>query len=238
MSKVFLRAAWNNLVMANYEVAPSLLKPYLPKGTELDLFEGKCYVSLVAFMFNNTRVLGMKIPFHVNFEEVNLRFYVTRKVNGECRRGVVFIKEIVSKSAISFVANTLYNENYETMKTAYYHSTEADNKRHTYLWGKNKANLNSISFLTSEKKNPLQKGSKEEFITEHYWGYAGNEKETTEYEVQHPSWNILEYKSHTIDCDFSKVYGPEWAFLNNQKPSSVFMAEGSDIVVCKGKTIV
>jgi len=238
MSKVFLRAAWNNLVMANYEVAPSLLKPYLPKGTELDLFEGKCYVSLVAFMFNNTRVLGMKIPFHVNFEEVNLRFYVTRKVNGECRRGVVFIKEIVSKSAISFVANTLYNENYETMKTAYYHSTEADNKRHTYLWGKDKANLNSISFLTSEKKNPLQKGSKEEFITEHYWGYAGNEKETTEYEVQHPSWNILEYKSHSIDCDFAEVYGAEWTFLNNQKPSSVFMAEGSDIVVCKGKTIV
>lgn len=238
MPKVFLKAAWNNLVMANYEVDPTILAPYLPKHTELDLFEGKCYVSLVAFMFNNTKVLGMKIPFHVNFEEVNLRFYVKHNANGEIRRGVVFIKEIVSKPAISFVANTLYNENYETMKTAYYYSSEDENKRHTYLWGKDKSNLNSISFLTSDNKLPLQKGSKEEFITEHYWGYAGNEKEATEYEVQHPSWNIMEYKSHTIDCDFGEVYGAEWAFLNNQKPSSVFMAEGSDIVVCKGKTIV
>ncbi len=238
MPKVFLKAAWNNLVMANYEVDPAILAPYLPKHTELDLFEGKCYVSLVAFMFNNTKVLGMKIPFHVNFEEVNLRFYVKHNANGENRRGVVFIKEIVSKPAISFIANTLYNENYETMKTAYYHSTENDNTRYTYLWGKDKSNLNSISFLTSEKKNPLQKGSKEEFITEHYWGYAGDENETTEYAVQHPSWNILEYIDHAIDCDFSEVYGAEWAFLKNQKPSSVFMAEGSDIVVCKGKTIV
>lgn len=238
MSKVFLKAEWNNLIMANYEVEPSVLQPYLPKHTELDLFEGKCYVSLVAFMFNNTKVLGIKIPFHVDFEEVNLRFYVKRIVNGECRRGVVFIKEIVSKPAISFVANALYNENYETMQTAHYHSSENTDTRYTYLWGKNKSNLNSISFLTNGNKSPLQKGSKEEFITEHYWGYAGNENETTEYEVQHPAWNILEYKDHSIDCDFSEVYGTEWAFLNNQKPSSVFMAEGSDIVVCKGKTIV
>lgn len=238
MSKVFLTAAWNDLIMANYEVDPAILIPYLPKHTELDFFEGKGYVSLIGFMFNNTKVLGFKIPFHVNFEEVNLRFYVKHNVNGESRRGVVFIKEIVSKPAISFFANTIYNENYETMNTAYYNSTEAENKRHTYLWGKDKSNLNSISFLTSGKKFPLQKGSKEEFITEHYWGYSGDNKKTTEYAVQHPAWNILEYIDHSIDCDFSDVYGPEWSFLQNQKPSSVFMAEGSDIVICKGKKII
>ena len=35
-----------------------------------------CYVSLVGFMFKNTRLLNIPIPFHTDFEEVNLRFYV------------------------------------------------------------------------------------------------------------------------------------------------------------------
>src|SRR3989344_5216660 len=119
---VFLKAEWNNLIMANYEVPQEILLPYLPKYTELDLFEGKCYVSLVGFLFENTKMLGMKIPFHINFEEINLRFYVKYKSGKEWRRGVVFIKEIVSKPAITFVANTLYNEKYVTLSTAYYKS--------------------------------------------------------------------------------------------------------------------
>src|SRR5450432_2463378 len=105
MSFVFLKAEWNNLIMASYTIEPALLKPYLPRYTELDFYNGNTYVSLVGFMFNNTRIPGMKIPFHVNFEEVNLRFYVRYKDNGEWKRGVVFIKEIVPKLAISYVAN-------------------------------------------------------------------------------------------------------------------------------------
>ena len=114
-NKSFLKAKWRKLVMVNYEVNPEILEKYVPNGTELDFFEGKCYVSLVGFMFLNTRLLGVKIPFHSNFEEVNLRFYVKREVEGEVKRGVVFIKEIVPKPAITFVANTIYKEKYETL---------------------------------------------------------------------------------------------------------------------------
>lgn len=236
-NKVFLKAEWNNLLMANYEVSPQLLSALVPKQTELDFFEDKCYVSLVAFMFNNTKVLGLKIPFHVNFEEINLRFYVKRKINNENERGVVFIKEIVSKPAITFVANVLYNENYDTMHTAHEFSKVDGNKKIAYKWGRKQNNLNEFSFVTSGKKSSLIPGSMEEFITEHYWGYAANGDETTEYEVAHPQWNILEHKEHFINCNFASVYGKEWEFLNTQKPSSVFMAEGSEIIVYKGKTI-
>ena len=91
----FLKAEWRKLVMANYTVPEELLLPYLPAKTVLDTWNGQYYVSLVGFMFVNTRMLGVKVPFHVDFEEVNLRFYVKYNDNGTWKRGVVFIKEIV-----------------------------------------------------------------------------------------------------------------------------------------------
>ena len=94
----FLKAEWRNLIIINYEVKPEILKKHVPFGTELDLYKGKCYLSLVGFLFLNTKVLGIKIPYHINFAEVSLRFYVKRLENNEWKRGVVFMKEIVPKN--------------------------------------------------------------------------------------------------------------------------------------------
>lgn len=88
--KKFLAARWQDLIMANYEVDPELLASRVPPGTELDLNGGRCFVSLVGFMFLGTRVMGVPVPFHINFEEVNLRFYVTRETRDEIRRGICF----------------------------------------------------------------------------------------------------------------------------------------------------
>jgi uncharacterized protein len=65
---VFLTAEWLNLVMLNYAVDPVLLRGLVPAGTELDLFEGQSYVSLIGFEFNRTRLAGIAIPFHGAFE--------------------------------------------------------------------------------------------------------------------------------------------------------------------------
>jgi uncharacterized protein YqjF (DUF2071 family) len=132
----FLKAEWINLTMANYVVDPALLSAYLPAYTEIDLWNNRCYVSLVGFMFVNTRVLGVKIPFHINFEEVNLRFYVRHQSKGEWKRGVVFIKEIVPRSALTFIANTLYHENYETMPMRHVWEKTIDKLRIAYIWKK------------------------------------------------------------------------------------------------------
>ena len=114
MSKPFLTASWINLLMANFTLDPAILKPYVPAFTELDDWNGNYYVSLVGFLFADTKVFGLKFPYHTNFEEVNLRFYVRHKENNEWKRGVVFIKEIVPRSLITLIANTLYGEHYET----------------------------------------------------------------------------------------------------------------------------
>jgi uncharacterized protein len=233
--KTFLQAEWRKLAMANYEVDPKVLAPYLPCKTELDFWNNTCYASLVGFMFLNTKMLGVKIPFHINFEEVNLRFYVRYNDNGEWKRGVVFIKEIVPKPALTLVANTLYNENYETMPMR--HTWEDNNSLDVeYGWKKN--TWNSFRVSAEKTATPIDAGSEAEFITEHYWGYTKlGATKTAEYGVEHPRWDAYKVNEYQINVDFAGVYGSDFGFLKNEKPLSVFLAEGSEILVKAGRKI-
>lgn len=227
----FLTANWNNLALINYEINPKILDKYLPKGTEIDLWNNKCYVSLVGFMFNDTKVLGLKIPFHTNFEEVNIRFYVKRFENGEWKRGVVFIKEIVPKTAVTFIANTLYKEHYQTNKMRHAVTENSSSKTFSYQW-KNDNQWNSIQLVTKLDQSAIELNSEAEFITEHYFGYTKYDENTTfEYEVTHPRWKQFEIINYKIDVDFENNYGKDFAFLNESKPVSVFLAKGSKITV-------
>ncbi len=233
----FLNAEWRKLAIANYAIDQKVLSKYVPPGTELDIWENKCFVSLVGFMFLNTKLLGVKIPFHVHFEEVNLRFYVRRFENGSWKRGVVFIKEIVPKPALTFVANTLYNEHYETLPM--HHEWEQGDTDRTvqYQWKKDNQ-WHSFKVTADLESSEIGEGSETEFITEHYWGYAKvNEKTTNEYEVTHPKWRQYQVTNFEIAVDFGAVYGSDFECLNRMKPKSVMLAEGSEITVESKRTI-
>lgn len=233
----FLTAEWKKLVMANYQVEKDVLLPYLPVGTELDIWNDKCYVSLIGFLFQNVRLLGIKVPFHTNFEEVNLRFYVRYQDAGVWKRGVVFIKEIVPKFALSLVANTIYNEHYQTMPMKHSWEETAEDLFVAYSW-KAKGFWQSLRVTAEKELSEIGTASETEFITEHYWGYARfNDRVTNEYEVKHPKWEQYLVKSYEIDVDFGLTYGDNFSFLNQIPPSSVFLAEGSEISVEK-KTII
>ncbi|MFM9903147.1 MAG: YqjF family protein [Pyrinomonadaceae bacterium] len=231
--KKFLTAHWQDLIMANYEVDPTLLAGRVPRGTELDLENGKCFVSLVGFMFLDTRVLGIPIPFHINFEEVNLRYYVKREAEGEVRRAVCFIKEIVPRFAIATVARLMYGEPYECWRMAHERAKTAV----SYSWSKGDCHA-SLSVEIDESVGVPADGSHGEFIIEHYWGYTerGGGR-VDEYKVEHPKWELFSVKDERIDVDFGRVYGEEFAFLTGQKPYSILLAKGSEVSVYKGKQI-
>ena len=236
--KVFLTAEWRNLAMLNYEIAPVLLEPFIPLGTELDLSQGKTFVSLVGFMFQNARVYGLPIPFHRNFEEVNLRFYVRRKAPDGWRRGVVFIKELVPRRAIAFVARKLYNENYFALPMA--HQMEASPtqpaaiKSATYSW-RFDGSENSMRLTTCGSAQPLIEGSEQAFITEHYWGYTmQRDGSTLEYRVEHPRWRVWETQVAELHCNAAKLYGETFRDSLSQPPASAFLAEGSAVKVYGG----
>ncbi|WP_293786428.1 DUF2071 domain-containing protein [uncultured Pedobacter sp.] len=231
---VFLTAEWRKLALAQYAVDEKILLKYLPPHTELDTWNGKYYVSLVGFMFTNVKLQGFSIPFHTNFEEVNLRFYVRYKDVKEWKRGVVFIKEIVPLPAITFVANTVYKENYQTLPMKHVWITQENQLEVDYLW-KNKT-WNNFQIIADAQAEEISAGSEEEFITEHYWGYTDiGFNKTSEYGVEHPRWQTYPVKSYKINVDFGINYGNDFAFLNRAQPDSVFLAEGSPIRVLKGK---
>lgn len=233
----FLKADWENLILINYEIDPNILSSYLPNGTLLDFHEDKCYISLVGFLFKNTKLLGLKIPFHVNFEEVNLRFYVKRKEGDNWKRGVVFIKEFVPKWALSFVANKVYKEHYETVHMNHQIIELPNELKVNYNW-KMKNQWNDIQVIAEKDSNSVKSGSIAEFITEHYWGYAKvNDRQTNEYEVTHPKWVHHNLKSYNINVNFENNYGKEFAFLTSLKPNSVILAKGSEITVKKRKKL-
>jgi len=237
MASTFLTAEWRKLIMANYVVAEELLQPHLPVGTELDKYGGRCYVSLVGFLFQNTRLKSIPIPFHRTFEEVNLRFYVQHtKPTGESRRGVVFISELVPRFALTLVANTIYGENYGTVPLRHHWEENREERSVRYQW-RHRSRWNELQVRAALHPQPIEAGSAEEFFTEHYWGYTKRVASTSEYEVLHPRWLMYPILQHSIDVDFGALYGSEFTFLSERTPESVLLAEGSEIEVRAGERI-
>jgi uncharacterized protein len=227
----FLQAEWRNLLMVNYEVDPAILAPYLPAYTELDLWQGKALVSMVGFMFLNTRVLGVKWPFHVNFEEVNLRFYVRYYDGAKWKRGAVFISEIVPRMAIPLIANNLYNEHYRAMPMRHTVIPTADGRtEYSYEW-RFKGQWQKLGAMVTNTFVPIEAGSAEEFIFEHYWGYnLINDTTTLEYAVEHVPWQVAPVTHPVFDADVAGLYAPEFVPYLKQ-PHSAFFAQGSDVLV-------
>ena len=237
---VFLSAEWSDLLFANYVVAPTLLAPLVPKGTELDFHDGKCYISLVAFQFLNTKVFGIPAFPKRNFDEINLRFYVKRPLSdGKEQTGVVFIKEIVPSRLIAWTARTLYGENYIAMNMD--HEIKNDRASQeiklTYRCGRGEF-YNRFSAVVPPESHIGDDEQLGPFITEHYWGYSSpNQNRTVEYEVKHPRWPINRVTDYSIDFDFKDLYGPHYSLLSEMEPASVLYCEGSGITVHLGTTI-
>lgn len=233
----FLKAELRNLAIANYIVDKDVVTQYIPYGTELDLWQGNCFISLIGFMFKNTRVLGVKIPFHVDFEELNLRFYVKRMEHGEMRRGVVFIKEIVPKKALTFVANTFCSENYETMPMSHKWSENETSRTIEYTWTKS-GSKNKLQVISGKESFEMVSGSVTEFLIARHWGYARvTNKITSEYQLTHPKWKVYDVKDYKIEVDFGAVYGKKFDFLNALQPDSVMLDEGSEATVGNRRTL-
>ncbi len=237
MANTFLTAEWRKLILANYIVAEESLKTYLPEGTEIERYDGCCYVSLVGFLFQNTRLKSVPIPFHRTFEEINLRFYVQHTTpEGERRRGVVFIQEFVSRHALTLVANTVYGENYATVPVRHRWEQQEKKRLVRYEW-KYKKRWNSLQVKADLHPRLIERNSPEEFFTEHYWGYTKRKKGTSEYEVLHPRWMTYPIQQHAIDVDFGALYGNQFDCLSEQQPRSVLLAEGSTVEVRAGKRV-
>ncbi len=235
---VFLSAEWRDLVMLNYEIDPHLLANYVPYGTALDSFQGKTYVSLVGFRFYRTKLFGaITVPFHSNFDEVNVRFYVRRQEGAENRRGVVFIAEIVPRKIVARIARVVYGENYVCLPMR--HDVRGEGLRRTveYRWQVNNQWCKMTAQASSIPAAPPD-GSLEQFITEHYWGYSIQRRGgTLEYHVSHVPWRVWSSTANSFEGDVGSLYGIELGRILQRRPDSAFIADGSPVVVFGGRKI-
>jgi hypothetical protein len=228
--RVFLTAEWRSLLMLNYAIDPAVLRPLVPQGVELDLWEGQALVSMVGFLFLDTRVLGVLIPFHRDFEEVNLRFYVRRQTAEGWRRGVTFVREIVPRVAIASVARVFYNEPYLACPMRHHLAPGSCE----FAW-RFRGRWNAMSAEFDGEPMPIGEGTAEEFIFEHYWGYTQQrDGRTAEYQVEHPRWRTWAVRNPRLDCDVEALYGAGFVSALNAAPVSAFLAEGSAISVRRG----
>lgn len=235
MPRIFLTAEWRWLAMLNYRVTPDLLRPYVPAGTELDCWNGATYLSIVGFLFRDTRVLGVPVPLHRHFEEVNLRFYVRRTVDGEVRRAVTFVRELVPRRAIATVAKLTYNEPYTALPMRHHlgplDATAGAPSPVEYGWRHSDA-WNRLAVEPIGAARPLESGSEEEFITEHYWGYTRQrDGSTVEYRVEHPPWRVWQVRNARLEGDLALLYGDEVALAIAGAPASAFLADGSAVTL-------
>ena len=223
----FLTARWEHLILANYAVDAALLEPLIPPGLELDLLEGKPYVSLVAFNFLDTRVLRVPWPGYRDFPEVNLRFYV----RDGSRRGVAFIREYVPKRLIAYIARGLYNEPYRYAPIegeVHQHEAQLEVRYALTCQGQR----SEVSVIAAARAELPPENSEAHFFKEHSWGYGTSRSgRLVTYEVQHPVWETYPVKKFNLRWDWTGIYGPEWAPLADAEPRSVFLAKGSEVSV-------
>lgn len=221
--------------MLNYLVDPGVLAGRVPRGTELDTFDGRSFISIVGFRFLDTRVLGVPVPWHRNFEEVNLRFYVRRETGGQTRRGVVFIKEIVPRPMIAWSARLLYNENYVSMPMTHLDEVGLRKEPRVAYGFRHSSGMGLVEVRARGEPVLPAETSEEAFITEHYWGYTRQrDGSTLEYEVRHPRWNVWRTSEARFDGDAGEIYGPELGTVLSAPPHSAFLADGSAVAVYRG----
>ncbi len=218
--------------MLNYEVERDLLLSRVPPGTELDSWSDRHFLSIVGFRFLNTRLFGVAVPFHRDFDEVNLRFYVRRRAPDGWRRGVVFVREFVPRIALAAVARLAYGEPYTAVPMRHSVKPEKGQVRYEWRYGGRWCALETS--FGGEAMLPND-GSLEGFLVEHYWGYTSRRGGgSSEYRVEHPPWKLWAASGASLRCDVASLYGSEFVTALSGSPTTAFVADGSAVTVRRG----
>lgn len=229
MPRAFLRADWRRIAIVTFAVPDEAVAAHLPPGTEPDRWEGSALASVVAFEFEDTRVLGIPALGHRAFPEWNLRVYAREGSSG--RRGVVFVRELVRSRLVAGLARLLYDEPY--LAVPYRHSRHAmgdgEAVEHVVTVG---GRDHRYAFVAGGALAEPGESSLAHFLKEQAWGFGTTRAgRRAEYCVEHPRWRIYPETRFDLDVDFGRLYGPRWSFLEAATPISRIVAEGSAIAV-------
>jgi len=231
----FLTAVWSDLILMSYAVPPEALAPYLTEELEPDMWEGSAWCSLVAFNFEQARVLGWSVPYPkslCDFPEFNLRLYVRQ---GD-RQGVVFVRELAPSPLVCGLAKLLYNEPYTAVPIRSRVTEVGDLRRVRHDFVVN-GKPQWIGVTARGEARFAPKDSFEHWVKEQPAGFNRSRGgKLTSFHVWHPDWRTYEVEEYGVGVDFGQLYGDGWQFLQDRTPDSVVLAEGSHIKIYPNET--
>lgn len=217
-----------------------MLAQYVPPGTELDNWNGAYYVSLIGFRFQDTRVLGLPLAFHSEFQEVNLRTYVRRQVGNDVHHGVRFIQELVSRPMIAAGARLTFNEPYRVVDMDERTSSGIPGEPISsveYRW-KWRTEWCGLSVTLKGLPSVPSPGSEEDFIMYKEWGFTPQrDGSAIEYHVEHPRWSVWQVSEGRAYGSVGESPGPIWSIVFGSAPHSVFFADGSEVIIYQPERI-
>lgn len=222
----------HNAAFVNFDVDRRVLEPLVPAGTELDTWQGRALVSLVAFEMTDNRLLGVPLPFARAYDQINLRTYVRRRVpDGTWRAGVLFLRELVPVPALVAGARLLYRERYERQPvSARVRPPDPAGPRPgraVYRWRRH----DRVHRMAIDFAPPLvlpAEGSLEHFLADRHWGYvAPVDGDTREYRVDHRPWRIWSAEAARLSPTAAASFGERFERALARDATSAFVAEGS-----------
>lgn len=227
----FLTTLWGYQWFQTWEVEPDLLLPYLPHKIGLYTERQKAIVSIVASFFENTKVKGIQVPFHVSFPQIDLRFYVEHKNS----LGIGFIKQIVPRYCISLWANRIFNEKYVTLPLEFQRLNHENGFLAFYkLW--NKKQYNSIEIFSTNDLKPLE----HDLYNDLKWGFSNDSyKNLLRYRIEagetYQTFNEVEA---SINFEYDKLFGNQWGFLKKHEPIHSFFLAPNKVKIYQPEILI
>lgn len=232
----FLTARMSRLLLLSYEIDPALLLPHLPAGTEVDFHARRAFVTLLGLHLGNPALYGLPLPFFRGYAQVNLRFYVRRRLApNHWRRGVAFIRQIVPHRPVAWTAQWLFHEPVVRLDTEEISRSQGrDAVLSEYGW-RCAGQRHCLRALYPAQPVLPEPGSEEEFLLERYWGYSRRKNGgCLEYRFLHPPWRFAKAVEAEVSAGVGDFFGPPFAELFNGPPDSSFAADGSQVTLYRG----
>ena len=208
---------WNSVLFLHWVVPFELLRKSIPSNLNIDTFDGKCYVSLVAFTMEKIRPKFItSIAFISDFDEINIRTYT----ENDNKKGVYFLNIEAGKSISAFIAKVISGLPYE----------KANIKRTKKLYNSN--NLKKGFQLSAEfevKEEISNKTELDKWLTERYCLYLDHGNELYRYDIHHKEWEIkkVDIKSLNVNYQIGEIA------LNERELNLTHYSEGIKVIAWK-----
>jgi uncharacterized protein YqjF (DUF2071 family) len=204
---------WNNALFLHYQVDLNELRKFVPEELEIDRFEGKPWVSVVAFTMEKMRPKHMpSFPPISDFDEINIRTYV--KSNG--KTGVYFLSIEAGKRISCKVAKGISELPYRlsAIKRTEHRFQSQNQEFNDHL---------EIEFKIGKK--PTEKSELDKWLTERYALFQDTGNSINEFEIHHLEWPVNEMELQSLDIRY-----PRFSKLINEKPSKTHYSKGVKVI--------